>query len=110
MKVHKFYKDETGWYIDLPGAPFTKGQCAMVAGADTLLDKVSEGGSEVLLALFQRDSPTVDGKLDRVEKHGIFGGATYTHEEVESVWLCPVTLYVFRKYPKTIYYSVISKG
>ena len=42
MQTHRFYKEEHGgWYIDLPAyleQGGAKGDLAMVAGADTMLD------------------------------------------------------------------------
>lgn len=50
MKTHTFYKDEYGgWYMDLPEyleQGGSKGDLAMVAGADTMLDSIA--GAAVL--------------------------------------------------------------
>lgn len=53
--THTFYKDQTGWYIDLPEffekGLGTKDNLAMVAGADTYLDILSGNSDRVTLEL-----------------------------------------------------------
>jgi hypothetical protein len=59
LAVHRFYKDDQGWFIDLPefleAGLGTKGNLAMVAGADTLLDRLSNNGDEVILRISDED-------------------------------------------------------
>lgn len=43
MRTYRFYKDDLGWFIDLPSFPLNRGYLAMVLGADDLLDKLSKG-------------------------------------------------------------------
>ena len=123
MKMkHKFYKDESGWFIDLPEfiekGLGTKGNLAMVLGADTLLDILSEGKSEVVINI---DEEYFEGSehlrmtgtgsdVEALEKvgHPIQVGGYYRAENRNhDLWLCPVTTYVFGGYyPKDIYISV----
>lgn len=124
QQTHRFYKDEDGWFIDLPEfieqGLGTKGNLAMVLGADTLLDRLSEGiwNSVILsideepfeycstLSLLSFDQPT---ELLEEVGHPIETGAYYKEEGTDHVlWLCPVTRFVFGGYyPETIHFKVI---
>jgi hypothetical protein len=121
MKI-RFYKDPDGrWYADLPEYVENIGKkedCEMVAGADRWLDILSPSGEITLdvstesgehkltLAHLGYDA---QGEVEATE----FGGATYRpgiiNDEDHSwrtLWLCPVTLFVFGNYPPAIYYTV----
>lgn len=116
MRQYRFYKNELGWFIDIKYFPFNKAYLAMIAGADDLLDLLAEGKNEITLKISTSPIPYSDGMLERHVKLGLFQGAFYFSREgymnrgtsaIESVWLCPVTLWVFLKYPKKIYYKII---
>lgn len=120
MRQYRFYKDENGWFIDLKNFPYGKSKwkwmLAMVAGADDLLDILAEGKDEVTLQVRTSPIPFYDGVLEKHVNLGLFKGAFYFSQEgynredvseIESVWLCPVTLWVFLKYPNKIYYKVV---
>lgn len=128
MKKYRFYKDELGWFIDIKWFPFNRGYLAMVAGADKLLDIISEGKSEIVLQVSKSPIPYWDGALEKFSSLGLSGGAFYKPREgytklneegystlndqiikanIKDVWLCPVTLWVFRKYPAKIYYKIV---
>lgn len=118
MRTYRFYKEEGTWFIDLKWFPFNKAWLAMVAGADTLLDRLSSEGDEITLNIDTYPIPYSDGLLDRFHKSGIFNGALYEglagynfseNSIIKSVWLCPATLWVFGYYPKTIYYKIVEK-
>ena len=107
--IQRFYKDEDGWFIDLPEyleqGLGSKGNLAMVAGADTMLDMISNEGSQITLRIETEQFPEAEGML---KKYGICPyGENYTFTglgHVHKVWLCPVTKYVFGgKYPKKIF-------
>lgn len=119
MRQYRFYKDEElGWFIEIPNFPFNKAWLAMVAGADLLLDKLSEGNNEITLKISAKHFPTCTNLIEREHKLGLFRGATYTGgtssliptSEIgrNRLWLCPATLWVFWRYPKKIYFEVIS--
>ncbi|HEX9980207.1 MAG TPA: DUF6717 family protein [Flavobacterium sp.] len=123
MKMtHKFYKDEGGWFIDLPEyieqGLGTKGNLAMVLGADTLLDILSEGKPEISIRI---DEEFFEGSehlrmtgtgsdVEALEKVGHpiqVGGYYRSDQRKHDLWLCPVTKYVFEgRYPKDIYIAV----
>lgn len=117
MRQYRFYKDELGWFIDLKWFPFNRAYLAMVAGADTLLDVLAEGKNEITLKIDTAPIPYSNGHLEKHVGLGLSKGAFYFSREgylkehdvssVESVWLCPVTLWVFWKYPKKIYYKIV---
>ena len=122
MKKYRFYKlwdslEENrnyNWFIDLPNFPFDKTWLAMVAGADTLLDKLSEGKDEVTLLVSTKPFPYTDGHL--VKKFSkLTGGGIYDVKHIsigetevgeDALWLCPATLWVFLRYPEKIYFKV----
>ena len=119
MREYRFYKDkELGWFIDLPKFPFNKAWLAMVAGADLLLDKLAEGNDEITLGISSRKMDNFDNVIIREHKLGLMRGATYTGgtssliptSEIgeNRLWLCPATLWVFWRYPKEIYFKIIS--
>ena len=122
--VHRFYKDHEGWFIDLPEfiekGLGTKGNLAMVLGADTFLDRLADGKSEVTLQLGEHEEEGIDydgvfdkfgfslpeSKLEKVG-HPIQWGGDYIERNLKhQIWLCPVTIYVFGgDYPDKIYYK-----
>ena len=122
----RFYKENNIWYIDLPEfleeGMGSKANLMMVDGADTLLDILSNNGSEITLPLstFPFAGWTTWLELDKSGKNQelldaighapVNNGAYYNTilidnvKKTHSVWLCPVTEYVFDgEYPKDIY-------
>lgn len=119
MQTHRFYKDEQGWFIDLPefieSGLGTKANLAMVCGADRLLDILSDGQDEITIHM----SETPFKGAEKLEKTGLGADIdalkTYNHPiqfgayynataRNHELWLCPVTVYVFGgSYPDTIY-------
>ena len=119
MRILKFKKEDEDWFIDLKWWIFGKHHLAMVAGADTLLEKLANGKNTVTLEVSTKmydkfsEHPK---KIIRVEKlPGWFNGAIYQSPSIEfttdnilppnHLWLCFVTLFVFRKYPKRIFFN-----
>ena len=106
-KSLRFYKQGEEWFADVDG--HTQAQNQMVAGADTLLDSVANGGTEVTAVLSSdMEHP---GKwiihLHLVE-HDRYG-ATYRVKLAQTgdtslAWLCNVTHDVFGgEHPTDIY-------
>jgi len=112
MDQHKFLREGGGWYIDLPEyleQGGSKGDLAMVAGADTMLDIMAEGESTVEIQL---DTHPFDGAdlLELVEVcDPVVGGGYYVLHTYNSkpinhrMWLCAVTNFVFGHLPESIY-------
>lgn len=119
----KFNKESDGaWYIEFPGYPFAHHNLMMVAGADLLCDYVAEAEGHPLRAIVDvtvndnlLDGRVPDIVMERIEKGY---GATYQNRlpsglaplyssnghdvEIETAWLCPVTLLVLFQYPQKI--------
>ena len=112
METYLFVKEGNEWYIDLPeyleqgGA---KGDLQMVEGADTMLDRMAERGSTVVLNLAEEPFEGAD-ELVLVEKcDPSIGGGYYLMEKYngkavnQRMWLCQVTEFVFGKLPERIF-------
>jgi hypothetical protein len=110
----KFYKEpDNRWYIDLPGFEGDQAELEMVAGADTMLDIISEGMDSVKLLLSTEYFVNSD-TLEFIRLAYEYGnGAFYLLKEMRGIefnmeiWLCSVTTYVFGDYPPEIYFSKI---
>ena len=108
----KFNHEEDGcWYIDFPGWPFDHHNLMMVAGANDLCSALSDNDLNVKVkAIPTQKEKDLESegyiKLTQIES-GLTTGSTYTVTGLEgfnrNIWLCPVTLFVFGKYPKYIY-------
>lgn len=107
MDYLSFYKDDQGWFIDLPEFVGSKAQLQMVEGADTMLDHVSQGGNKVILGV-SIDPIEGRGKLVKMQADER-GGAKYFlgnwdgRDRNQHMWLCGVTEFVFGDMPDEIY-------
>lgn len=131
--IKRFYKDDEGWFIDLPylieDGTFTKENLAMVLGADTLLDKLyklTKGIDNEVTVRFE-DYPITNGGnglykdkliLDEIgyDKNKLIainhpvqtGGYYHTESDGHKVWLCAVCAHLFKGvFPKTIYFQAV---
>lgn len=114
MKEYKlsFTKDaDHYWYIDFPDWPFAHHNLMMVAGADTLCEelKYDENHTSVDVVISNKPEESLSSnkyiELKKIDSN-LLGGATYKvigADTVDELWICPVTLCVFGKYPKYIY-------
>ena len=112
VTTYSFIKEGSGWYIDLPEyleQGGSKGDLAMVAGADTMLDLMSEGQGYVKLEIEKRPFPGAD-ELTRLRLCApVTGGADYLMKHFEGkevnheMWLCDVMLFVFNDFPERIF-------
>ena len=111
LRQFKFYKDEGTWYVDLPEWEGSRADLAMVSGADTMLDIISQGENDIKVLLSTED---FDGsnKLELLRDAPEIGeGSWYlmkTYKGIEynlELWLCDVTIFVFGEFPKHIYVS-----
>jgi hypothetical protein len=106
--VFNFYKNKyRDWYIDLPEYPGPKEDLQMVAGADTLLDFLSGNTNSftgIVSKTFIPEAIVISRDYQKPEPKE---GEYYLYGEL-SIWLCPVTQFVFNEYPEKIYISKIS--
>ncbi len=128
------HEEEKRWFIDLPNWPWKKANLEMVCGADKLLDILSNGKDRVKLLVKPLEEPKEETEFSNLMLEGwlevkqiqssLTGGATYTARGIgmeqfvrnhpvsgqsmqRTLWLCPVTLFVFGHYPKYFYVKVI---
>ncbi len=84
----------------------------MYPSAEEWLNKIGGGKDDIIITV-STDSFSGAEALWRHEFEGLIRGTKYiakTYHGVEvnhQVLLCPVTVYVFGKYPKVIYYRVL---
>jgi hypothetical protein len=115
MKQYRFVKEDGGWYIDLPEyleKGGSKGDLAMVAGADTMLDIIAAGNKTVDVTL----DTTPFAEADLIELVEVcapsMGGGYYVMQNYNGqpvkhrMWLCDVTNFVFGYLPPAIYIKV----
>lgn len=104
-----FKKDAQGWYAVVP--KHTRAQNAMVAGADTLIERLSGGRDEVTMRFRTVEAPkgsSLGEPLFRLKRivHDAFG-ATYLTFGLGVIplpaWLCDVTESVLGEHPKNIW-------
>jgi hypothetical protein len=109
MEKMTFNRESGRWYIDLPSWEGDKEELEMVAGADVLLDHLSN--NEDTVSLLVSEEP-VDDTIILKKKYNINGGADYkpmNTDVVYGVWLCAVTKFVFGGYmPNMLYVKTIS--
>jgi hypothetical protein len=120
----RFYKDDQGWFIDLPelvqDGTFSKSNLAMVLGADTLLDKLSKNGSEITIRFenkkfegweehLRNTSVGMDQEALEDLNHPIeLGGYYHAEKHDHPLWLCSVCSFLFGgEFPKNIYIKTI---
>jgi len=113
MKL-RFYQDpDTRWYVDLPAWPGAKADLEMVAGADTMLEYMSEGTGEVHLYLSTDPFEGADELKLRELAFELGNGAFYLLKSYKGIeinldmWLCDVTKWVFGDFPKSIFISKV---
>ena len=115
MRIYRFYKDEYGWFIDLPNWEGEKYDLQMVAGADTFLDLLSQGEDDVYVTLstkpFENCEVLMFEHYGRLEAWELGEGAWYVlstykgqHYDLK-MWLCDVTKFVFGELPDKIYFK-----
>lgn len=111
VREFKFYKDEGGWFVDLPEWEGTKADLAMVSGADTMLDIISQGENDIMV-LLSTEEFNGSNRLEFIRESPEMGeGSWYlmkTYKGIEynlELWLCDVTIFVFGNFPQNIYVS-----
>ena len=103
-----FKKVNGEWYSDIKNWPKAyEERQLMVAGADKLLEYLSEGKDYITLHVKQENFPGAT-HLHKI-KEDLYGG-TYlvNREDIDyTVWLCNVTKFVYGKHPDNIYFEVV---
>ena len=103
-----FKKVNRKWYSDIKNWPkaYEEHQL-MVAGADKLLEELSNGKNYVTLQIKKEPFPN-SIHLTKIEEDE-WGGA-YKSDRIDyTVWLCNVTKFVFGEHPENIYFKVIKR-
>ena len=84
----------------------------MYPSAEAWLEKIGEGKDEIIIEYSTKEFGGAE-VLHKKKFEGFFKGTMYVAESYQGtttdheVLLCPVTLYVFGRYPKTIFYRVL---
>lgn len=107
MRNFKFYRDDEGWFVDLPEYPGVKADLEMVFGADTLLDIMSNNGNLVNVEISETPVDTAHYLKHNADGGDGSGAFYYFNEDLPIVWLCDVMLFVFGYFPKDIYFKVV---
>ena len=107
-----FLKDDFGWYADVP--THTRGQNAMVAGSDKLLDAVAFGKRKLVVGFrFVEDHNRNPLFSMRRITHGHGVGGTYLISGITAIpfpaWICDVCHDVTGEHPKRIFVYQIAK-
>jgi hypothetical protein len=112
IEILRFYKeDQKKWYADIPDWTGKKSALRMVLGADDLLDMIARDRDEVYLHFSENEINGGDVLL--FKNKTLIYGATYRLKHYlgnnvkMKVWLCNVTLHVFGKFPKRIYFKEV---
>jgi len=109
VKTYKFYKEEDNrWFIDLPEwieQGGDKDALEMILGADTFLEILSKMTHEVHVTFSDEPFEGYLYELDKTAEDEL--GAEYLVLSPLiyplEVWLCPVTQFVFGRFPDKIY-------
>jgi len=116
MRNYRFYKKEhcgkIRWWVDIKPWAFPKRLLIMYSSAEKWLDKIAKGKTEITITTSTKNFLNAE-LLYRYKFEGPIQGTTYiakSYKKIKSnhkILLCPVTLYVFGRYPKIIYYKVV---
>lgn len=115
MKTYRFYKNDLGWFIDLPEWEGDISELQMVSGADTFLDIISSDFCpknkceiKIILSIDLFDNCNV---LNFEYEDSEVGGAWYKLNQYMGfdinmrMWLCDITKYIFGNFPDKIYFK-----
>jgi hypothetical protein len=129
-QILSFVKDAGIWYADLPefleAGLGTRANLMMVDGADTFLDRLSQGTPNITIRIASQPFQGWQARMEKLRKglnqsllqllgHApVDYGAYYKVNQLNGkahdhqLWLCPVTEYVFGCYPDQIYASIVT--
>ena len=113
----EFQKEEDGlWYVVFPGWPFDHHNLLMVSGADDMCEFLSENGKTKVSVIPTNKPEKHEGYFElKQTESSLTGGSTYKIDldefkkefQRDTLWLCPVTLFVLGHYPKYMYVKKI---
>lgn len=117
----QFNKEKDGcWYVDFPHWPFSHDNLAMVSGADKMLELLSGGDLFVKVSVIPAKRQELHDDYIELEQteSSLFGGSTYQVKyepfkerfNRDTLWICPVTLFVLGQYPKFIYVKKVTEN
>lgn len=99
----RFYKSEEGrWYASLPNYDAFDEATEMVDGADVMLDVLAKGKETVFLDI---SNFPFENAQELIKMHEEWEGCHYMWEF--PIWLCSVTLEIFKPFPDKIYFKVV---
>ena len=115
-KIVSFKKVDGKWYCDIKGWPKALfAQTLMVGNASKLIEELSNGDDYVRFEtiISKEWIPEINSEYTElmIASSSLTGGAHYWIEPsmtAETLWLCPVTLFVYKKYPNYIYFKRIN--
>ena len=114
MKTLRFYKEEDNtWYADIPDYICQGGEKAdlqMVAGADNMLDILSNNGDSITLRIYENNEEPEKYvvslwllKEDEIPNYNCnINGYEF------SIWLCGVTKWLYGYYPEVLYINKVN--
>lgn len=112
-RTFRFYKElDNRWYADVPEWTGFKEELEMVSGADTMLDIIAQGESEVRLKLSTKHFDN-SSCLKLLREDSEIGGGHYVMEKYIGIefnlelWLCEVTRFVLGCIPENIYIAKV---
>jgi len=104
----EFEKEEDGkWYAIIPDWPYDHEELEMVDGADELLDSLTSDNRLVSMEVETEEPETGEYVTFSMIDHDDYGGTYVTEDprmEVQQIWLCNVTHFVFNgEHPEMLY-------
>lgn len=105
-RIFTFIKEENRWYVDLPEWEGSKADLEMVCGADEMLETISNGINSVKLLISLNPLEKNDIILTLNDELECHSGAYYKHN-INDIWLCDVTKFIFGYFPKIIYIKIV---
>ena len=108
-----FEREGKRWYVVLPEWEGEKDELEMIAGADMMLDILSQGKENITLELTLNPTPCeLTLSFDREDAGGGWYSLSVNSKKLEfnnlyEIWLCHVTKFVFGFLPKNIFVNKI---
>ncbi len=112
--TYRFYKTlQDRWYIDIKDYKGPKEDLELVLGADTMLNIMAGNNDNIWIFMSEEFFEKSSQLIFKGMNDDIGSGADYIFQSFQGielnykVWLCDVTKFIFDKFPKTIYISLI---